>query len=146
MDADLSVPLRYIPEFLHHATSADVLIGSRRHPKSIIRLHQPLLREAAGRIFNYALRLLRITQLTDTQCGFKAFSRAAAQAIFCRVQQDGFGFDVEAILIAQTLGLKLLELPVEWADVKGSKVSPLNGLAALRDAILAARRIRRDQS
>ena len=86
------------------------------------------------------------TQLNDTQCGFKAFSRAAATAIFCRVQQDGFGFDVEAILIAQTLGLKLLELPVEWADVKGSKVSPLNGLAALRDAILAARRIRRDHS
>jgi glycosyltransferase involved in cell wall biosynthesis len=146
MDADLSVPLRYIPEFLKHATSADVLIGSRRHPDSIIRLHQPLLREAAGRFFNHALRLLGITRLSDTQCGFKAFSRAAAQAIFSRVQQDGFGFDVEAILIAQTMGLTLLELPVEWADVKGSKVSPLNGLAALRDAILAARRVRRDHS
>ena len=144
MDADLSVPLRYVPEFLKHAADADVLIGSRRHPESIIRVHQPVLREAAGRVFNHALRLSGVTRLRDTQCGFKAFSRAAAQAVFSRVEQDGFGFDVEAILIAQALGLLLLELPVEWADVRGSKVSPLNGLAALRDAMVAARRVRRD--
>jgi dolichyl-phosphate beta-glucosyltransferase len=84
--------------------------------------------------------------LADTQCGFKAFQRNAAQEIFSRVQQDGFGFDVEAILVAQTLGFRLLELPVEWADVKGSKVSPLNGLAALCDAVLAAWRVRREYS
>jgi len=144
MDADLSVPLRYIAAFLRHASDADVLIGSRRHPDSIIRVHQPLLREASGRVFNVALRLLGITPLRDTQCGFKAFSRSAAQAVFSRVEQDGFGFDVEAILVAQALGLRLLELPVEWADVKGTKVSPLNGLAALRDAVRAAWRVRRD--
>lgn len=144
MDADLSVPLRFVPEFLRHAADADVLMGSRRHPESVIRIHQPLLREASGRIFNVSLRLLGITPLRDTQCGFKAFTRAAAQAVFSRVEQDGFGFDVEAILVAQALGLRLLELPVEWADVKGTKVSPLNGLAALRDAVQAAWRVRRD--
>ena len=143
MDADLSVPLRYIPAFLRHTTEADVLIGSRRHPESIIRIHQPLLREAAGRGFNVSLRLLGITPLRDTQCGFKAFTRSAAQAVFSRVEQDGFGFDVEAILVAQSLGLRLLELPVEWADVEGTKVSPLNGLAAFRDAVRAAWRVRR---
>lgn len=144
MDADLSVPLRYIPAFLRHTTEADVLIGSRRHPESIIRIHQPLLREAAGRGFNLSLRLLGITPLRDTQCGFKAFTRSAAQAVFSRVEQDGFGFDVEAILVAQAVGLRLLELPVEWADVEGTKVSPLNGLAALRDAVRAAWRVRRN--
>jgi dolichyl-phosphate beta-glucosyltransferase len=144
MDADLSVPLRYIPAFLRYATEADVLIGSRRHPESIIRIHQPLLREAAGRGFNLSLRLLGITPLRDTQCGFKAFTRSAAQAVFSRVEQDGFGFDVEAILVAQAVGLRLLELPVEWADVEGTKVSPLNGLAAFRDAVRAAWRVRRN--
>lgn len=143
MDADLSVPLRYIPGFLPHAADADVLIGSRRHPDSIIRIHQPVLREASGRVFNMCLRLLGITPLLDTQCGFKAFTRSAAHAVFSRVEQDGFGFDVEAILIAQSLGLRLLELPVEWADVKGTKVSTLNGLTALRDAVRAAWRVRR---
>ncbi len=146
MDADLSVPLNYIPIFLNHSQEADVLIGSRRHPESIIQVHQSAPREFSGRIFNFALRLLGITRLADTQCGFKAFHQKAAQEIFSRVQQDGFGFDVEAILVAQTLGFRLLELPVEWADVKGSKVSPLNGLAALRDAVLAAWRVRREYS
>jgi len=89
------------------------------------------------------LRLLGITPLRDTQCGFKAFTRSAAQAVFSRVEQDGFGFDVEAILVAQAFGLRLLELPVEWADVEGTKVSPLNGLAAFRDAVRAAWRVRR---
>jgi dolichyl-phosphate beta-glucosyltransferase len=144
MDADLSVPLRFIPDFMRHAASADVLIGSRRHPHSVIPVHQPWAREFSGRIFNTALRLLGITRLADTQCGFKAFRHEAAQRIFSNIEQDGFGFDVEALLIAQKLCYRILELPVEWSDVKGSKVSPLNGLAALRDAVLAAQRVRRD--
>jgi dolichyl-phosphate beta-glucosyltransferase len=86
---------------------------------------------------------LGITRIADTQCGFKAFTREAAREVFSRVEQDGFGFDVEALLIAEMLGLRLRELPVEWSDVKGSKVSPLNGFFALRDAVLAARRLRR---
>lgn len=143
MDADLSVPLGYVPEFLNHVAEADVLVGSRRHPGSIIRVHQPFTREFSGRIFNLALRVVGITRLADTQCGFKAFRREAAQAVFSRLEQDGFGFDVEALLLAGQLGFRALELPVEWADVKGSKVSILSGFEALRDAILAARRIKR---
>ena len=143
MDADLSVPLGYIPEFLKHAEEADVLVGSRRHPESIIRVHQSFTRELSGRMFNLALRLAGITRLADTQCGFKAFRRDAAQAVFSKLEQDGFGFDVEVLLLASQLGFRSLELPVEWADVKGSKVSFLSGFEALRDAILAARRIKR---
>ena len=143
MDADLSVPLGYIPEFLNQAGDADVLVGSRRHPSSIIRVHQSFTREFSGRMFNLALRLAGITRLADTQCGFKAFRRDAAQAVFSKLEQDGFGFDVEALLLASQLGFHALELPVEWADVKGSKVSFLSGFEALRDAILAARRIKR---
>lgn len=144
MDADLSVPLRFVREFLKESQTADILIGSRRHPASVLPVRQPLLREFSGRVFNFALRLLGITRLGDTQCGFKAFRREAAREIFSRVGQDGFGFDVEALLVAEKLGYKIRELPVEWSDVKGTKVSALNGFAALRDAVLAARRVRRD--
>jgi dolichyl-phosphate beta-glucosyltransferase len=143
MDADLSVPLGYIPEFLKHAEAADVLVGSRRHSESIIRVHQSFTRELSGRMFNLALRLAGITRLADTQCGFKAFRRDVAQAVFSKLEQDGFGFDVEVLLLASQLGFRSLELPVEWADVKGTKVSFLSGFEALRDAILAARRIKR---
>lgn len=144
MDADLSVPLRFVREFLRERDTADILIGSRRHPASVLPVRQPWLRELSGRIFNFALRISGVTRLRDTQCGFKAFRREAAREIFARVGQDGFGFDVEALLIAEKLGCTIRELPVEWSDVKGSKVSALNGFAALRDAVLAARRVRRD--
>ena len=143
MDADLSVPLRFVGDFLRAGGQSDVLVGSRRHPQSEIKIRQPWLRERAGRLFNVALRLSGATRLRDTQCGFKAFRREAARAIFPLVEQDGFGFDVEAIVLAEMLGFRILELPVDWADAAGSKVRPLrDGITSLVEAVLAARRIR----
>lgn len=145
MDADLSVPLRFVGEFLRFAGQADVLMGSRRHGASQISNRQPLPRELAGRVFNRLLRLAGATRFSDTQCGFKAFRHAAAREIFSRVRQEGFGFDVEAMALAETLGFRVLELPVEWADVSGSKLRPLrDGVSSLVEAILAVRRVRRE--
>lgn len=149
MDADLSVPPARVHDFLAAAaeTGADALIGSRRHPASRIVVRQPLAREASGRLFNLVLRLFGVTRLLDTQCGFKAFRREPAREIFSRVQQDGFGFDVEVVVWAELLGCRLVELPVEWADAPGSKVRPLrDGVSALIAAILSARRIRRQHA
>lgn len=95
MDADLSVPLRFVGEFLRASARADVLMGSRRHGDSLISIRQPLARELAGRLFNRVLRCAGTTRFADTQCGFKAFRREAACEIFSRVRQQGFGFDVE---------------------------------------------------
>ncbi|MEI6032656.1 MAG: glycosyltransferase [Verrucomicrobiae bacterium] len=145
MDADLSVPLRFVGEFLLAAGRADVIIGSRRHPGSVISVRQPLARELAGRLFNLVLRCAGVTGFADTQCGFKAFSRAAAHGIFSRLEQSGFGFDVEVIVLAEALGFRVEEMPVEWADATGSKLRPIrDGVRALVDAVLAARRIRRE--
>jgi glycosyltransferase involved in cell wall biosynthesis len=145
MDADLSVPLRFVHEFLRSTERADVLMGSRRHRESRIPIRQPLPREAAGRVFNRILKLAGVTRFSDTQCGFKAFRRVAAREIFSRLQQQGFGFDVEVVALAETLGFRILELPVEWADVAGSQLRPLrDGISALLDAILAVRRVRRE--
>ena len=145
MDADLSVPLRFVGEFLRAAGRADVLMGSRRHPHSVIAVRQPVARELACRLFNRVLRCAGITRFADTQCGFKAFTRAAARGIFSRLEQSGFGFDVEIVVLAEALGFRVLELPVEWADAPGSKLRPLrDGVRALMEAVLAARRIRRN--
>ena len=145
MDADLSVPLRFVHEFLRSAGEADVLMGSRRHRGSRIAARQPLAREAAGRVFNRMLKLAGATHFSDTQCGFKAFRCDAAREIFSRVQLEGFGFDGEALALAEALGFRVLELPVEWADVAGSKLRPLrDGVSSLVEAILAVRRVRRD--
>ncbi len=145
MDADLSVPLRCVGEFLAAAGDADVLMGSRRHPESVIAIRQPTAREMAGRLFNRVLRAAGVTRFCDTQCGFKAFRREAAQKIFPMLRQQGFGFDVEVVVLAEVMGFRIKELPVEWADAPGSTLRPLrDGIFALRDAVLAARRIRRE--
>lgn len=147
MDADLSVPLRFVDEFTpHFSQSYDVAIGCRRHPRSVIPRRQSLLRVLYGRLFNRTLRLLRITSLRDTQCGFKAFSRTAAQKVFSKVDIDGFGFDVEALALAECQGFRVIECPVEWSNADGSKVRTLHGLSALYEAVLAGRRVRRENA
>ena len=74
------------------------------------------------RVFNFLLRTITGLAFHDTQCGFKAFRRKESLPIFEMQSIDGFGFDPEVLFIAQKLGLRLLELPVIWNDVPGSKV------------------------
>jgi dolichyl-phosphate beta-glucosyltransferase len=79
----------------------------------------------------------------DTQCGFKAFRRAAAEAIFSQQQLDGFAFDVEVLLLARKLGLTVIDLPVEWRNSPESKVHMIrDSLRMLRDAIRIRRSMR----
>lgn len=145
MDADLSVPARFIGEFLaEFARGVDVAYGSRRHPRSVIATPQPALRDFFGRVFNVGLKLCGATRSNDTQCGFKAFRRDAAREIFSRLELDGFGFDVEALAVAEALGLRIVECPVEWHDAPGSKVRALrDGVSSFFEAVTAARRARR---
>ena len=137
MDADLSVPLSEVGTFLAHFEAhpeVDVLLGNRQHARSRIVRRQSALREGMGKTFNRLLQTLGLASLHDTQCGFKAFRRAAAQAIFSRQQLDGFAFDVEVLLLAERLGCKIADLPVEWRNSPDSRVRlVLDSLAMLRD-------------
>jgi dolichyl-phosphate beta-glucosyltransferase len=125
MDADLSVPLAAVPEFLARFESeprADVLLGNRQHAMSRITRRQSWLRRTMGQAFNGILKASGLASLHDTQCGFKAFRRAAARDIFSRQTLDGFAFDVEVLLLAERLGYKIADLPVEWINSPESKV------------------------
>ncbi len=119
MDADLSVPLEEVAVFLGYFAQhpgADVLVGSRKHAQSRILIHQSWLRERMGETFNWILRRMAGVRIRDTQCGFKAFRREAARALFARQQLDGFAFDVEVLLLAERLGFSMAELPVQWRN------------------------------
>ncbi|MEX1110777.1 MAG: glycosyltransferase [Chthoniobacterales bacterium] len=137
MDADLSVPLGHVAPFVAHLDAhpeTGVVIGNRRHSGSVITRRQHPLRERAGRIFNQAVRALGLSASKDTQCGFKAFRREAAQRIFSRAQIDGFAFDTEILLLAGKLGLRVDELPVEWINDEHTKFRPLrDGWRSVRD-------------
>jgi hypothetical protein len=94
-----------------------------------------VLREAVGRVFNAAMRVVTGLPFKDTQCGFKLFETNAGREVFSRQQLDGFGFDVEVLFIAKKLGLKSVEVPVRWDNVEGTKVSLLLGFAAFVDLL-----------
>lgn len=138
MDADLSTPIEEVDKLLVYAREgADVVIGSRGLAESDIRIHQPWPREVMGRIFNMLVRRIAMLGFKDTQCGFKLFTRAAADAVFARQTLDGFAFDVELLLIARDdLGYRIREVPVVWMHAPNSKVSPVrDAQKMLRDVI-----------
>ncbi len=150
MDADLSVPLAAIPEFLarfERAPRADVLLGNRQHAMSCITRRQSWLRRTMGQTFNRILKAGALASLHDTQCGFKAFRRAAAHAIFSRQTLDGFAFDVEVLLLAERLACAIDDLPVEWINSPESKVRIFrDSLAMLRDTLRVRRLVQRNLS
>ena len=126
MDADLATPIEEVETLLRHARQGtDVVIGSRGLAESDIRQRQPLPREMMGRVFNLIVRSLLLGGFRDTQCGFKLFSRRAADELFRRQTLDGFAFDVEILLLAKELGYSVREVPVVWYHAPNSKVSPV---------------------
>ena len=136
-DADLSSPIEDL-ESLWKAVereNAAGAIGSRALDRSLVGVHQPAFREIMGRVFNLGMRIVTGLQFRDTQCGFKLFDSSAAREIFGRQQADGFGFDVEVLFIAKRLGYNVLEVPVRWNDVAGTKVSLWRGMSAFLDPV-----------
>ena len=86
---------------------------------------QPLHRQLFGRIFNLVLRIILGLKFKDTQCGFKAFKRSAAQSIFPFQRIERWGFDPELIFLAKKQGLRIVEVPVKWAHDEGGRISPV---------------------
>jgi len=135
-DADLSTPLSFLPLLIDELEAgADVAIGSREGTGAV-RHHEPAYRHLMGRIFNALVRVLAVPGINDTQCGFKAFRAHVARDVFSSVllYKDNHtvsgprvtGFDVEVLFLARRRGYSIVEVPVEWTHVSGSKVAPLS--------------------
>jgi len=126
-DADMATPTSEIVKVIEPITrgSYDVVFGSRALDRSLIGTHQSLLRETLGRGANLVQFALTGLRFKDTQCGFKAFRREAAQSVFKLQQVEGFGFDPEILFIAKKQGWRLLEISVRWNHIEGSKLNPM---------------------
>ncbi|MDQ6976377.1 MAG: glycosyltransferase family 2 protein [Mariprofundaceae bacterium] len=123
MDADHSTHIKEVEKvFTAINKGADVVIASRQHRDSDISRHQSWLREHMGMGFNRLMHACVDLTFQDTQCGFKAFSADAADAIFTRAKLNGFSFDVELLFLAQRLGFSICEIPVHWVNEPSSKV------------------------
>jgi len=136
-DADLSSPIAEAAKlFAAIQQGADVAIGSRWLHADLQTRRQPLYREFLGRIFNLLLRFILGLAFSDTQCGFKAFTRQAAAAIFPALRIERWGFDPEILFLAQRWGLRVVEVPVEWGHDTRSKIKLLNdGFRMLLDLL-----------
>jgi glycosyltransferase involved in cell wall biosynthesis len=134
-DADLATPLHYLDLFRDAVDrGCDVVIGSREG-KGAERIGEPSYRHVMGRGFNLIVRLLLLPGIQDSQCGFKLFTRDAAQTILGKtllyanqdVQVHGprvTAFDVELLVVAKRCGFRICGMPVVWTYGKGSKVNP----------------------
>lgn len=92
--------------------------------------------------FHLFIRLLttrKTSLIKDTQCGFKLFSRAALPHIIPYMHSEGWIFDVEMLMLAESAGIPMVEVPIGWKEVAGSKLNVIAdsvamayGLAILR--------------
>jgi dolichyl-phosphate beta-glucosyltransferase len=124
-DADLSSPITEAPKLFDAiAGGADLAIGSRWLRAELQTERQPLYRQLFGRIFNLVLRVFLGLRFKDTQCGFKAFRREAAQRIFPLQKIERWGFDPEILYLARRMSFKVAEVPVVWAHSEGTRLHP----------------------
>ena len=134
-DADLSAPMEEASRLIAALDAgADVAIGSRWLDKGRQTIHQPLYRQFFGRCFNAITRGVMGLPFKDTQCGFKAFKREAAQVIFRLQTIERWGFDPEILFIARKLKYAVCEVPVTWGHDERSRMSYLkDGMKMLEE-------------
>ena len=140
-DADLSAPMEEAERLLSAIhEGADVAIGSRWLDRQRQTIQQPLYRQIFGRCFNWITRRVMNLPFHDTQCGFKAFRREAAQVIFRLQTIERWGFDPEILFIARKLKYIIREVPVTWGHDERSRLSYLkDGMKMLEEMAVVRR-------
>ncbi|GAC1658647.1 MAG: glycosyltransferase family 2 protein [Acidobacteriaceae bacterium] len=140
-DADLSSPIEECTKLFNAIEAgADVAIGSRWIDPSLQTVRQPWFRQIGGRGLNVLIRLILALRFKDTQCGFKAFSRSAAQQLFPLQQVERWGFDPELLFLAKRFGLQTDEVGVHWANDERTKLHPFrDAIRILTDAVQVRR-------
>ncbi len=138
MDVDLSTDLVHLPQLIDSIESgAHIAIGSRLSKES--KVTRSFRREFISRTYNLMIKSMFFTGFPDAQCGFKAMTSAAARALLPHVQDQGWFFDSELLILAEKNGYRIKEGPVTWTDDPDSRVrilstayGDLKGLLRLR--------------
>lgn len=135
-DIDFSTPITELPKLLDALKISDVAIGVRRHPNSNVTKHQPRVREFLGHIFTLMTNKLATPGIYDVTCGFKGYKKEAAKLLFSKARIAAWAFDAEILFLARKYKLKITQIPVTWADTKGTKVHMLgDGVRAFGDLV-----------
>ncbi len=139
-DADGATPIAEVKR-LETAilAGADLAVGSRALHDPSVRREVHLHRKVSGEIFNFFAQRLGVGNVKDTQCGFKLLRGPVAAVLFDELETEGFGFDVELLLLARHRGYRIIEVAINWADQPGSKVDVLRDGPRMLGQIMRAR-------
>jgi hypothetical protein len=102
------------------ADGYDIAIGSRHVPQAVLR--RGFKRDVLSRAYNSLLRILFRTSITDAQCGFKAVSHRVVTDLVPRIENNGWFFDTELLLLAERAGYRIAQVPVHWVEDRDSRV------------------------
>jgi glycosyltransferase involved in cell wall biosynthesis len=125
LDADLSAKPSELERLFETVenTKADLVIGSRELPESVLPIKQPFHRRVLGTAYSVFARLLFRINVRDFQCGCKAFTRELWEAV--DVKSEGFVFDTDLIARAKAKGFRIMESPITWSNDRRTKVHPV---------------------
>ena len=122
-DADGATPPHAFLKLVKKMDEADCVIGSRWIAGAVIHQSQTGKRQFASRIFHFIVQLLFWMNIRDTQCGAKVLKSEAAEKIHDHLQIADMAFDINLLFALKRAGFKILEVPIEWTDQIGSKVT-----------------------
>ncbi len=138
-DADGSTNARELARIIDALDTADVAAGSRRHPDATVIGHQTFARRFLGDIFAWTARRFLDIAMYDYQCGAKALTAPAWEAVRTHLYEPGFAWDVELLAMADALDLSVVEIPITWEDRPGSTVAPIRTPLAMAHGLYVAR-------
>lgn len=115
----------YIKESASIADKLAIVIGSRAHLEEEAVASRTFFRTILMYGFHFLVWLFAVKGIKDTQCGFKLFTRRAAEICFSSLHVERWAFDVELLYIAQTLKIPIGEIAINWTEIDGSKVTPV---------------------
>lgn len=141
-DADMATPWEELNKLLTYIDSADLIMGSRALPGSLIEVRQHWVRQSMGKIFNRIMRLFIGLPYKDTQCGFKLVRNEEVfrSKVLPLLSVDRFAWDVELILFMEKFRLRVREVPVRWQHKEASRVRIIHDSVEMLFAIRQMRR------
>src|SRR5437016_10815998 len=123
VDADGASPPRAVHNLIHRLPEADCVIGSRWLPGAVLHQAQTTLRRFTSRCFHFIVEAFFRVHIKDTQCPCKVMRRAAVEKIHSSLRIADLAFDVNLLYSLKHAGFSVLEVPTEWTDKIGSKVT-----------------------
>ncbi|HOX55675.1 MAG TPA: glycosyltransferase [Candidatus Paceibacterota bacterium] len=123
VDADGATPPRAFHDLVRHIDGVDCVIGSRWLPGAVLHVEQSSRRRFASRAFHLIVQVLFWMNIRDTQCGAKVMRRKAVEKVHSSLRIADMAFDINLLYSLKRAGYRIREVPTEWTDKIGSKVT-----------------------